>query len=170
MDELISNVKWKQIHRIVKYVLVFDLELIIRLIRWIIISHLHHINFIVRDLGEAVERYANVFKLDDFIFDTLDNRGVKTARTKIGETWLVLVEPTGKHGAPAEHLREFGEGFFLMSLATDGFEQHFEQLNDRLHDTKNHKSPNPRKGLADWTVTDLPKSAFFGAQLQLTIE
>jgi methylmalonyl-CoA/ethylmalonyl-CoA epimerase len=134
------------------------------------ISHLHHINFIVRNLDEAVNRYAEVFDLDNFIFDALDNRGVKTARTKIGETWLVLVEPVSEHGAPARHLREFGEGFFLMSLATDGFDQHFEQLNNRFDDTTTLKPPKPRKGLADWTVSDLPISAFFGAQLQLTME
>lgn len=134
------------------------------------ISHVHHINFIVRDLDEAVQRYANVFKLDDFIFDALDNRCVKTARTKIGETWLVLVQPVGESGVPAAHLREFGEGFFLMSLNTDNVDQHFDQLNNPLDGEIIHETPKSRKGLAGWTVTDLPRSAFFGAQLQLTTE
>jgi methylmalonyl-CoA/ethylmalonyl-CoA epimerase len=134
------------------------------------ITHLHHINFIVCNLNEAVERYTSVFELDDFIFDTLDQRGVKTARTKIGETWLVLVEPVDEHGLPAQHLKEFGEGFFLLSLATDNFDQHFEQLKSQSNNASSYKQPKSRKGLASWTVSDLPISAFFGAQLQLTQE
>lgn len=143
------------------------------------ISHLHHINFIVRDLDAAVARYATVLGLNDFIVDALDQRSVITARIKIGETWLVLVQPIGDNSEPARYLRKFGEGFFLLSFATADIDHHFAQL-DTLLDTSGDlptdnnnidtTSCEARQGLDDWTVADLPMSAFFGAQLQLTQE
>lgn len=134
------------------------------------ISHLHHINFIVRDLDAAISRYQEVLGLDNFIIDSLDQRGVKTARVKVGETWLVLVQPLDEDNEPARYLNEFGEGFFLLSFATDDFAPHFDQL-DKLNHNKTGSVPyKPRQGLENWTVADLPMSAFFGAQLQLTRE
>lgn len=132
------------------------------------ISHIHHINFIVRDLTSAVTRYQNSFGLGDFLFDTLQRRNVITARIQIGDTWLVLVQPTDDKGAPAEYLKQHGEGFFLMSLATDDLDAQLE-LFERTFKS-NQSSSTARQGLENWRVSDLPGDAFFGAQLQLTQE
>lgn len=130
------------------------------------ISHIHHINFIVRNLESAVAQYQKSLGLNEFTFDDLDGRAVRTARTKLGDTWLVLVQPTNNNSVPARFLDENGEGFFLMSLSTD-------DLDDQL---KNYADNNPksatssRRGLENWYVSDLSIDDFFGVQIQLTQE
>ncbi len=125
------------------------------------ISHLHHINFIVHDLEEAVQRYQQNLGLSEFIFDPLPKRGVKTARVMLGEVWLVLVQPTNPNSEPGKYLQQHGEGFFLLSLATNDLDDTIGRLGLDL---------DKRRGLENWQVADLPKEMFFGAQLQLTEE
>ena len=129
------------------------------------ISHIHHINFIVKNLDSAVAQYQKRLNLGEFIFDTLAPRGVKTARIKLGDTWLVLVQPTNKTGLPARFLDEHGEGFFLISLGTDDLDAQLKYFEKTYS-----KSPHieRRQGLENWQIADLPVEDFFGVQLQLT--
>ena len=128
------------------------------------ITHVHHINFIVHDLELAIARYQKLLGLDEFILDPLKSRGVKTARIKLGETWLVLVEPLDENNIPGQYLNKHGEGFFLMSLATDDLETQLDSIKHEF------TVAPPRQGLEQWSVTDLPEQAFFGAHIQLTQE
>ena len=83
------------------------------------ITHIHHINFIVKDLDSATTQYRKRLNLGEFTYDELAQRAVKTARIKLGDTWLVLVQPLDQDSVPAKFLKENGEGFFLISLGTD---------------------------------------------------
>ena len=83
------------------------------------VRKIHHINFLVRDLDVAEQRYRQMLGLGPAIREALPGRGVLTARFRVGEVWLVLVQPTSEQGEPAEHLRDHGEGFFLISFAVD---------------------------------------------------
>lgn len=129
------------------------------------ISHIHHINFIVKNLDSAVAQYRKRLNLGEFIIDTLALRGVKTARIKLGDTWLVLVQPTNETGFPASFLNEHGEGFFLLSLGTDDLDAQLKNFEKTYT-----KSPHVerRRGLENWLIADLPREDFFGVQLQLT--
>ncbi len=141
------------------------------------ITHIHHINFIVENLEEAVARYQSNLGLGDFLFDSLAQRAVKTARIKLGDTWLVLVQPIDSASEPAKFLAENGEGFFLISLGTDDLDRQLEayQLNDKSNSQSNSRlddrTPSPpRRGLENWRVADLANADFFGAQFQITEE
>lgn len=131
------------------------------------ISSVHHINFVVRDLDLAVERYRTTLGLPEFIFDSLESRAVKTARIKLGETWLVLVQPIDEESIPAKHLQTHGEGFFLISLGTDDIDTHLDQIASQGCDMQLSAK---RQGLENWTVADLPVEPFSGSQFQLTQE
>lgn len=128
------------------------------------VTGIHHINFLVRDLDAAAKRYAALLGEHRFEFDELPKRGVKTAKVRLGETYLVLVQPLTEKGIPAEHLREHGEGFFLLSFSTDDLEQSLSKCQKAALASES----KPRRGLDDWLVADLEPTAFFGAQLQLT--
>ncbi len=131
------------------------------------ISHIHHINFLVKDLDQAISRYEVLFGNNAFRIDALKQRAVKTARAKLGDTWFILVQPTDTDSVPAKHLKDYGEGFFLMSLATDDIEQEQKHINNHLE----HPFPTPeRQGLDNWRVIDCRPEQFFAAQLQLTEE
>lgn len=131
------------------------------------ITKIHHINFIVKDLNEAINRYQQLFGLGEFIVDELPNRGVKTARVALGEQWLVLVQPVSSTGLPAEHLAEHGEGFFLISYAVDELHKAAQRI---VEAGAEMASETPRAGLENWQVWDVESRDTFGAQIQLCEE
>ena len=131
------------------------------------ITKIHHINFLVRDLDVAEQRYRQMLGLGPAIREALPGRGVLTARFRVGEVWLVLVQPTSEQGEPAEHLRDHGEGFFLISFAVDDLDAalaHADAEGTRLG------SSQPRTGLGGWRVIDFITADTFGATVQLTEE
>lgn len=131
------------------------------------ITHVHHINFIVKDLSVAIERYETLLGKGKFILDSLEQRAVKTARAKLGDTWIVLVQPTDPTGVPGQYLEQHGEGFFLLSLGTENLET---ELIDLYENSGLLPSSSARPGLENWLVSDLPQEHFLGTQIQLCEE
>jgi len=128
------------------------------------IKRIHHINFIVRDLDEAVKQYAKLLGKPPGLVEELPERGVRLVRFKIGETWIVLVQPVNSSGVPAQYLEEYGEGFFLVSCEVDDVKKAAEQAIDqgiRVLDEQ------PRQGLDDWRVVDLDPDDLCGINVQL---
>ena len=128
------------------------------------IRSIHHINFIYPDLEAAVEWYASALGLGPFVYEALDDRGARTARTRIGDTWLVLVAPTRDDSVPARYLAEHGPGFFLMSFGVDDLEAAMRELEAR---GTVFASSGPRQGVDDWRVADIEPGELPGCVLQL---
>ena len=78
------------------------------------LTHVHHVNLLVRDIESAKRAYRANFNID-FIDESLPSRGVLTSRFRAGESWVVLIQPIAE-GEPMRQLRERGEGLFLLSL------------------------------------------------------
>lgn len=125
------------------------------------IQGIHHINFIVRDLDAAIERWEHILGTTVTARDHLEARGIDSARFKLGDTWVVLVQPVRPGTVPARHLEEHGEGFFLMSLEVNALSDEVDRLGASLFDG------SERQGIEDWRVIDLDVDQTFGAQLQL---
>ena len=118
------------------------------------LTHVHHVNLLVRDLQTAKQQYSALFDVD-FIDESLPSRGVITTRFLAGDTWIVLVQPVGD-GAPMARLREKGEGLFLLSLGV-------------AQEAYDSPSLAPmRTGLSSWEVADLDPHCVSNGQLQLT--
>lgn len=128
------------------------------------LQRLHHINFLVRDLETAIDRYQRWLGIEAIKVESLHKRGVKTARFKVGETWIVLVQPVDSESVPAKYLQRHGEGVFLISFQVDDVVKSATQLS-----TLGAKvdSLEPRQGLDDWRVIDLSAADFFGVNVQL---
>ncbi|QFU74378.1 lactoylglutathione lyase [Halioglobus maricola] len=129
------------------------------------LKKVHHINLLVNDLDSAVRKYQLAFEIDHFEYGDLDARGVKTARFKAGETWIVLIEPIDPDGVPAKHLAEHGEGLFLLSFEVESLEAASAKVESNLNGLGGE---GPRTGLEGWQVRDLDPTIFNGAILQLT--
>jgi methylmalonyl-CoA/ethylmalonyl-CoA epimerase len=108
---------------------------------------IHHVNFIVRDLDEAMPRFEKILGLAPFEVVDHAPRGARVARSRLGGSWFVLVSPYDAESVPGRFLAEHGEGFFLLSLSVDDVN-------------------NPRAGIADWRVEDVGE--LHGAWFQLT--
>ena len=131
------------------------------------LKKVHHINLLVRDLDAAVQQYRTAFSLDSIEYGELSARGVRTARFRAGETWIVLVQPTDPQSEPGKHLAEKGEGLFLLSFEVASLDSASEAIASKVQGVS---STPPRTGLDGWQVQDLEPAAFFHANLQLTEE
>jgi methylmalonyl-CoA/ethylmalonyl-CoA epimerase len=129
------------------------------------VTHIHHLNFIVRDITDGVRRFAALLgcPAENFLLEDLPGRGVKTARILLGETWLVLVSPVSEQGVPAEYLKTHGEGFFLLSLGVNDLTQAAGEL-DRQGISM--ATPEPRNGLENWRIWDIDPQATWNEQFQ----
>jgi methylmalonyl-CoA/ethylmalonyl-CoA epimerase len=123
------------------------------------LTHIHHINFVLYDLQEGIEYFNKLFSSTPELAN-LAERKVKTAKYKIGETFLVLVQPTDSNGVVADVLKQKGEGIFLISFATESIDEALQKLEC---DYK-----NKRQGIDGWSISDLSPEEKFGAILQLT--
>ena len=128
------------------------------------IKRIHHINFIVRNLDEAMKQYKKLFGDPVGLPEELPQRGVRLVRFKTGETWIVLVQPVNPDGPPAKYLEENGEGFFLVSCEVDDVREaaeHATVKGIRVVDRQ------PRQGLDGWWLMDLDPDDLFGVNIQL---
>ena len=125
--------------------------------------NIHHLNFIVRDLAKATARFEEVLGLAPFEVVDHPPRGAKVARSRMGETWLVLVCPYDAESVPGRFLEKNGEGFFLLSASMkdlDGYLQQLESSGLTPIDTE------ARRGILDWRVADIAE--IHGVLLQAT--
>jgi methylmalonyl-CoA/ethylmalonyl-CoA epimerase len=125
-------------------------------------TRIHHINFVVHDLEEAITHFERALGVDSF--EVIDHRprGARVARTRIGESWLVLVSPYDPVSVPGRHLAQHGEGFFLLSLGYEDIVQQLESLDACGVEAMDKV---PRDGILDWRVADV--GDLHGARLQL---
>ena len=123
---------------------------------------IHHLNFIVRDLDAAIPAWERLLGCSVSRRDELKERGVIAARFRLGETWLVLVQPTRDDSVPGRFLAANGEGFFLLSLGVASLVDEAARLGDEVF------TGPVRTGADGWQVRDLDPTPVSGIQLQLT--
>lgn len=115
------------------------------------VNGIHHLNLLVRDIDAAIDRYTQLLGGVP-LRETLPQRGVATARFRLGDTWFVLVQPTTADGPVARHLAEHGEGLFLVSFGVDELESACARAQTNGLSTVDFA---PRDGLDGWRVADL---------------
>lgn len=121
------------------------------------LTHIHHINFLVADLKKSVVYFQKLLSHQP-ITEILHERQVETARFNIGESLLILVQPLSDKGVVAEILADKGEGIFLISFAT-------QSIDESLYDLEQSYSAR-RKGLNGWSICDIAPLEQFGVILQ----
>ena len=128
------------------------------------LTHVHHVNLLVRDIESAKRAYRANFNID-FIDESLPSRGVLTSRFRVGESWVVLIQPIAE-GEPMRQLRERGEGLFLLSLGVvqteDAVQAHF-----RNNDQTGGALSDVRDGISGWRIADFEVAGEPKGQLQL---
>lgn len=124
----------------------------------------HHIDVVVRDLDQAEDRYRRVLGIEPLPREVLPSRGIELVRFRVGETWLILVQPTDDKGPVAVFLQEHGEGFFHMAIEVDDIEDEARELDARGVRLTNS---TPRIGIEGWKLIDVELDETMGAMIQL---
>ena len=125
---------------------------------------IHHLNFILRNLEASIPAWERILGRTVARRDELKERGVIAARFRLGDSWLVLVQPTRDDSVPGRFLAAHGEGFFLLSFGVESLADEVERLGDGAF-----KGP-VREGADGWQVRDLDPALVGGLQLQFTEE
>ena len=129
------------------------------------LKSIHHINFIVAELDAAVQAWENTLGIGPFEYEELPERGVSTARVRVGDVWIVLVSPQRENSVAGRYLAAHGDGFFLMSFGVDNLDQAMTEL------ARRGALPADRKahaGILDWQVADLETEDSLGVRFHLT--
>lgn len=124
----------------------------------------HHIDVVVRDLDQAEDRYRRVLGIEPLARESLPGRGIDLVRFRVGETWLILVQPTSHDGPVAAFLEEHGEGFFHMAVEFDDLERQARVVSERGIRLVNGE---PRIGIDGWKLIDIELDETLGAMIQL---
>ncbi len=131
------------------------------------LKRVHHINFVVRDLEVAVRKYQELFGLEHCEYLDHPHRRVKTARFKVGETWIILLQPLDSESPPGKHLQRHGEGFFLISYEV-------ENLSAAMNSIKGNggtlQDEQARAGILNWQVADIDPDSTIGTLIQIVEE
>lgn len=126
-------------------------------------KRIHHIDFVVRDLDHAVAQYRKVFGIEPGERESLPSRGIDLARFRIGETWIILVQPTRSDSPVMEFLERYGEGYFHMALEVDDVEVAAGEMRARGVRLTNE---TPRIGVEGWKLIDVDMEETLGAMMQ----
>ncbi|MFQ5547828.1 MAG: VOC family protein [Woeseia sp.] len=128
------------------------------------LKKVHHINFVVRDLDTAIDRYQLLFNARFGHRESLSDRGAEAARFRLGNVWIVLVQPTRPDSILGRYLEDHGEGFLLISYQVDDVIKSAKCIEEH---GVNLLNSTPRHGLDDWRVIDLDPQATFGVPVQI---
>jgi len=124
---------------------------------------IHHVDVVVRDLDHAVEQYRKVLGIDPQPRESLASRGIDLVRFRVGETWLILVQPTSDQGPVADFLAANGEGFFHMAIEVDDVTAAASAMSGRGVRLAND---TPRMGVEGWKLVDVQIEETLGAMVQ----
>jgi methylmalonyl-CoA epimerase len=124
---------------------------------------IHHVDIVVRDLDHAVEQYRRILGIDPGPRESLPERGIDLVRFRVGETWLILVQPTRDRSPVASFLDLYGEGFFHMGIQVDDVQDHAQSVRARGIRLDNEE---PREGVEGWRLIDVDLQESMGAMLQ----
>ena len=83
------------------------------------LSKIHHIGIVVRNLAEAYGFYRDTLGLHVHKMEVIEDQGVKAALLTIGNSEIELLEPINSNGGVAKFLERRGEGLHHICFATD---------------------------------------------------
>jgi methylmalonyl-CoA/ethylmalonyl-CoA epimerase len=130
------------------------------------LKRVHHIDYVVRDLEQALEQMRRLFSLEPVTLKVLEGSR-KVALFEIGDLRLALVEPLdGQESLAGRWLREHGEGFFHIAFEVDNLDESVAQLEGKgVAFLEKPKHP----GLG-WRVVTLDPRCTLGVLTQLVGE
>ena len=130
------------------------------------LKKLSHVSIAVENVDEAVKFYRDVLGLEVTRTVTLDDRQLKIAFVKIGETELELLEPLNQDNTVRRYLDRWGPGLHHICFEVDDVAGSMEALKSRgaeFTDTE------PRPG-AVGQVAFMPPSSTGGVLVEINQE
>jgi methylmalonyl-CoA/ethylmalonyl-CoA epimerase len=128
------------------------------------IKRIHHIDYVVRDLDQAVEAYEKIFQIQMEEKLRFDKRGVELAWFHLEGIKMILVSPIRLDSPVQKFLDDHGEGFFHIAYEVDDLDAATEHFKGNAIQMV---SDQKRSGVEGWDIIDLDLKETFGVFTQL---
>ena len=128
------------------------------------IKRIHHIDYVVRDLDQAVASYEKTFQLQMEEKLRFDERGVELAWFHLEGIKIILVSPIRLDSPVQKFLDDHGEGFFHIAYEVDDLDAATELFKGNAIQMV---SDQKRSGVEGWDIIDLDLKETFGVFTQL---
>jgi methylmalonyl-CoA/ethylmalonyl-CoA epimerase len=118
------------------------------------IKRLNHISVAVDSIDDALRFYRDLLGLEVVEMAKLDDRELKLAFVKLGDTEIELLEPTSKDNTVTRFLERRGPGLHHICLEVDDLAAAMEELSARGAE---FVDPEPRPGAVGRVAFILPE-------------
>ena len=118
------------------------------------IKRLNHISAAVQSIEDALKFYRDVLGLEASETITLEDRQLKVAFVKIGDTELELLEPTSQDNTVTRFLERRGPGLHHICLEVDDIAAAMDEFSARGAE---FVDPEPRPGAVGQVAFILPE-------------
>ena len=92
------------------------------------INKIEHIGIAVKNLDSAIPLYENIFGLNCYKIEEVNDQQVKTAFFKVGETKIELLAPTSSDSPIAKFIEKKGEGIHHIALSVNEINKGLSEL------------------------------------------
>jgi methylmalonyl-CoA epimerase len=120
------------------------------------ITRLNHISVAVSSIDDALRFYRDLLGLEVGEIQTLEDRQLKVAFVKIGDTELELLEPTSSDNTVTRFLERRGPGLHHICLEVDDLAAAMDELSARGAE---FVDPEPKPGAVGQVAFILPDVA-----------
>ena len=120
------------------------------------IKRLSHVSIAVESIDDALAFYRDLLGLEVSETVWLDDRQLRVAFVKIGDTELELLEPTSKDNTVTRFLERRGPGLHHICLEVDDIEAAMDELSARGAE---FVDPEPKRGAVGRVAFILPDVA-----------
>jgi methylmalonyl-CoA/ethylmalonyl-CoA epimerase len=87
------------------------------------LNSIHHIHYVVNNRDEMVEYIRSNFGMEPEDLHVIEDRGMKDALYRVGETLIEITEPLDPESGIAQHLADHGPGVYHVAFGVDNVRQ-----------------------------------------------
>ena len=92
------------------------------------VRHLNHVGIAVRDIGDTLAFYHDLFGVGTSEIEEVADQGVKFALVRVGASQLEFIQPTDSNGAVARFIERHGEAVHHICFEVEDLQDKLDLL------------------------------------------
>ena len=92
------------------------------------VRHLNHVGVAVRDIGDTLAFYRDLFGVGSSEIEDVPDQGVKVALVRVGASQMAFIQPTDSNGAVARFIERHGEAVHHICFEVEDLQEKLDLL------------------------------------------
>ena len=92
------------------------------------VRHLNHVGVAVRDIGDTLAFYRDLFGVGTSEIEDVPDQGVKVALVRVGASQMEFIQPTDSNGAVARFIERHGEAVHHICFEVEDLQDKLDLL------------------------------------------